>query len=132
MIFHRIAIKISLLFKMRARVLLAIAVYILYNTRLMCGKPYNYPLLYRDHVYTSLSKNGEEMFFAVNIHPSCAKKRGECIKREQCRDRKILYISRVCYKRDLVCCYDDTIKRPKVGRTNCNNCSSEDYIAEYN
>ncbi|RVE43420.1 hypothetical protein evm_011915 [Chilo suppressalis] len=74
-----------------------------------------YPQSYRDYVFHSLSEKGKEMFYAINIHPSCAEKNGECIKRVQCIEKKFLYISRVCYRRDLVCCYDDTVRNPVVG-----------------
>ncbi|VVC91808.1 unnamed protein product [Leptidea sinapis] len=73
-----------------------------------------YPTSYRDHVYHKLSENGKKIFFALNIHPSCAAKNGECMQRGKCIEKKMLYISRVCYKRDLVCCYDDTIYHPTI------------------
>ncbi|KAI8429728.1 hypothetical protein MSG28_000284 [Choristoneura fumiferana] len=66
---------------------------------------YTYAELYRDHLYTKLSEKGKELFFALNIHPSCKEKKGDCISRRECIAKKMLYISRVCYIHDLVCCY---------------------------
>jgi hypothetical protein len=53
--------------------------------------------------------------------PSCKEKKGECIRRAECIEKKHLYISRVCYERDLVCCYDDTIKFPTVAESKDHN-----------
>ncbi|CAG9783111.1 unnamed protein product [Diatraea saccharalis] len=74
-----------------------------------------YPQSYRDYVFRDLSEKGKEIFFAIKIHPSCLQKNGECIPRGKCIEKKFLYISRVCYRRDLVCCYDDTIRDIVVG-----------------
>ncbi|PZC86988.1 hypothetical protein B5X24_HaOG201224 [Helicoverpa armigera] len=68
---------------------------------------YQYPESYKDHVYTSLSEKGRDLFFAIKIHPSCLARKGQCIPRRQCIEKKMLYISRVCYYRDRVCCYED-------------------------
>ncbi|CAH2068464.1 unnamed protein product, partial [Iphiclides podalirius] len=64
---------------------------------------------------------GKEIFFAINIHPSCVQKKGQCIPRAKCVSKKMLYISRVCYIRDLVCCYDDSIRFPDVAPSEPNN-----------
>ncbi|KAH9639922.1 hypothetical protein HF086_002836 [Spodoptera exigua] len=111
----------------RCRSLLLCAVIVL--SLLLCGvnaasispltlKPldpdYQYPLLYRDQVYTNLSDVAREMFYAVNIHPSCVEKKGQCIPRGRCIERDMLYISRICYTMDRVCCYSNDIKSPTV------------------
>ncbi|XP_022829473.1 uncharacterized protein LOC111358525 [Spodoptera litura] len=84
----------------------------------MTSKPlhpdYQYPISYKDHVYTSLSDNARDLFFAVNIHPSCVAKKGQCIPRGRCIEKKMLYISRICYALDRVCCYSDYVKEPQV------------------
>ncbi|KAJ0181093.1 hypothetical protein K1T71_003178 [Dendrolimus kikuchii] len=79
---------------------------------------HKYPLLYRDYVFHNLSDNGRDIYYAIKIHPTCLEKQGDCVPRAKCVGKKILYFTRVCYRRDLVCCYDDTPRQiwvePKV------------------
>ncbi|XP_075979022.1 uncharacterized protein LOC142978443 [Anticarsia gemmatalis] len=74
-----------------------------------------YPQSYRDHVYRHLTKNGKDIFYATNIHPLCAKKDGRCMRRGECKTGYMLYISRVCYRHDFICCYDHRPVRPLIG-----------------
>lgn len=64
----------------------------------------------------------------INVpDPLCVEKKGQCIPRAMCTG-KVLYISRSCYHRDYVCCYDDAIKFPTVGRSDSiENTSTVDY-----
>ncbi|XP_049887219.1 uncharacterized protein LOC126381781 [Pectinophora gossypiella] len=68
---------------------------------------YQYEEMYRDYAYRNLSANAKSVFFAINIHPSCRAKKGFCIPRAKCIEKKMFYIARVCYWWELVCCYED-------------------------